>query len=43
MAKEKPFKISPPKMYIEKRANKVVAEVIIVLANVSLIVGTTLT
>ena len=37
IAKEKPFKISPPKTYIETKANKVVIEVIIVLDKVSLI------
>ena len=37
MAKEKPLSISPPKIYIENSASKVVTEVIIVLAKVSLI------
>ena len=37
IAKENPFKISPPKKKIENKASKVVTEVIIVLDNVSLI------
>ena len=37
IAKENPLKISPPKIKIENKANKVVTEVIIVLASVSLI------
>ena len=37
IAKENPLKISPPKINIDNKANKVVAEVIIVLASVSLI------
>ena len=37
IAKEKPLKISPPKINIDKRANKVVTEVMIVLAKVSFI------
>ena len=37
MAKEKPFKISPPKKNIDKRANRVVIDVINVLESVSLI------
>ena len=37
IAKEKPFNIAPPKIYIENKANKVVAEVIKVLDKVSLI------
>ena len=37
IAKEKPLKISPPKINIEKRARRVVTEVIIVRAKVSLI------
>ena len=37
MAKEKPLKISPPKINIEKRARRVVTEVIIVRAKVSFI------
>ena len=37
IAKEKPRKISPPKIKMENRANKVVKEVIIVLDKVSLI------
>ena len=34
MAKEKPFSIAPPKMYIENNASKVVIEVIKVLDKV---------
>ena len=37
MAKEKPFKISPPNKNIDKRANNVVIDVINVLESVSLI------
>ena len=37
MAKEKPFKTSPPKKNIESNANKVVIDVIKVLDKVSLI------
>ena len=36
MAKENPFKISPPNKNIENKANKVVTDVIIVLDKVSL-------
>ena len=35
MAKEKPFKISPPKINIENKANSVVSDVITVLDKVS--------
>ena len=37
IAKEKPLKISPPKINIENNASKVVTEVIMVRAKVSLI------
>ena len=37
IAKEKPFNIAPPKIYIENKANKVVTEVIKVLDKVSLV------
>ena len=37
MAREKPFRISPPKKKIDNKANKVVIDVISVLDNVSLI------
>ena len=37
IAKEKPLKISPPRINMENKANKVVTYVIIVLASVSLI------
>ena len=37
IAKEKPLKISPPKINIDNSASKVVTEVIIVLASVSFI------
>ena len=37
IAKEKPFNIAPPKIYIENKANKVVTEVIKVLDNVWLV------
>ena len=37
IAKENPLKISPPKVNIENNANKVVTDVIIVRAKVSLI------
>ena len=37
IAKEKPFKISPPRINIENKANKVVTEVIRVLDKVSFI------
>ena len=37
IAKENPLKISPPKINIENNANKVVTDVIIVRAKVSLI------
>ena len=37
MAKENPLNISPPKINIENNANKVVIDVIIVRAKVSLI------
>ena len=37
IAREKPFKISPPRIKIEIKANKVVVEVITVLDKVSLI------
>ena len=38
MAKEKPFNIAPPKIYIENNANNVVTEVINVLDNVWFII-----
>ena len=37
IAREKPFKISPPRIKIDIKANKVVVEVITVLDKVSLI------
>jgi len=37
IAKENPFNIAPPKIYIENKANKVVTEVIKVLDKVSLV------
>ena len=37
IAKEKPFKIAPPKIYIDNRASKVVTEVIKVLDKVSFV------
>ena len=37
IAKEKPFNIGPPKMNIDNSANKVVADVINVLDNVSFV------
>ena len=38
IAKEKPFNIAPPKMYIDSNANNVVTEVIKVLDNVWFII-----
>ena len=37
MAKEKPFNIAPPKMYIDNNASNVVTEVTKVLDNVCLV------